>query len=663
MADIKQLERALINADAAGDAEAARALAAKIVKMRGAPAQEQPKQERSMLDEAKQGAGNLAAGLVRGAGSIGATLLAPVDMAKDALAGKGLSLESNRQRRADMDAGLQSLGAETDSLLYKSGKLGGEIAGTAGVGTALAGGARAVGAAPALVNALATSGMRAGATPGAVNMLTRMVGGGATGAATAGLIDPEYVGAGAAIGAALPPTLTAAGKVAGYAGRSVGSLVKPFTASGQDEIAGNVIRRFADGGPTAVNARQIVPGSTPTLAEATGNAGIATLQRGARDLRPNAFVEREAQNAAARMSLFDDIAGDSNAIRLAEQARERAAKPLYDAAKSANAKSDAELLKILDRPSAAKAWERAQKLARERGETLVAGKDIPESVSFVGGKTEKVAGAHGHSKTVQLPGLLDSAGNPLTSVTPAQSATYSGKGLHYLKMAIDDLIGDPSSGIGKNEKAAILETKGKLLSWLDKNIPEYGKASATYAEKSAPINAMEALQGLRLTDAQGNITLAKVQNAIRALEQRRASSGVDAAKSVTNDQMAALLAIRDDLLRQSNLGLGRSVGSNTFQNIATDNILNSVAGNALSRLADRAGVSGALGQVGRLAYSGPNEAIRNRLVDMMLDPQLAQQALSGAPRLTAQNPLMQIVTNPNVQLPIYRAAPAIAASR
>ena len=49
---------------------------------------------------------NLVGGAVRGAGSIGATILAPYDMARDALDGKGLSLESNRQRRADMTAGL-----------------------------------------------------------------------------------------------------------------------------------------------------------------------------------------------------------------------------------------------------------------------------------------------------------------------------------------------------------------------------------------------------------------------------------------------------------------------------------------------------------------------------------------------------------------------------
>src|SRR6478752_8941342 len=62
----------------------------------------------SMLRDIAQGAQNVGSGLVRGAGSIGSTILAPYDIAKDLAAGKGLSLESNRQRRADIDYGLEA---------------------------------------------------------------------------------------------------------------------------------------------------------------------------------------------------------------------------------------------------------------------------------------------------------------------------------------------------------------------------------------------------------------------------------------------------------------------------------------------------------------------------------------------------------------------------
>jgi len=160
----------------------------------------------------------LGMGAVRGAGSIGATLLAPYDMAKDAFAGKGLSLESNRERRAAMDEALKGFGADQSGLAYNVGKIGGEIAGTAGIPGVLAKGAQAVKVAPALVEALRTSGLSAGGLTGAKGMAARIAGGALTGGATAGLINPEDAGTGAIIGGALPPVVQAAG----MAGKALG---------------------------------------------------------------------------------------------------------------------------------------------------------------------------------------------------------------------------------------------------------------------------------------------------------------------------------------------------------------------------------------------------------------------------------------------------------
>lgn len=173
--------------------------------------------------------GNSVAGAVRGAGSIGATILAPIDVVKDALAGKGLSLESNRERRAAIDEGLKSMGADPESWAYQGGKLATEIAGTAGVGGGLASVAgkvlpaavTATPAANALITAAKTGGFSVGGAP--VNALTnigaRAVGGGINGAASTFAINPADTGTGAAFGAALP----VAGKAIGAAGSKFGS--------------------------------------------------------------------------------------------------------------------------------------------------------------------------------------------------------------------------------------------------------------------------------------------------------------------------------------------------------------------------------------------------------------------------------------------------------
>lgn len=182
-----------------------------------APANTPPQQ--SFIDTVKQAAGNLTAGAVRGAGSIGATILAPYDIAKDAIAGKGLSLESNRQRRADMDYGLEAMGAQPDSIAYKGGKLAAEIAGTAGTAGVLAKGAQAAGVSPSVVAALQSGGFslgRPGATTAAGrlgDLALRVGAGSAVGGASAGMVDPEQAGTGAIIGGAMPAAVKAAGMI------------------------------------------------------------------------------------------------------------------------------------------------------------------------------------------------------------------------------------------------------------------------------------------------------------------------------------------------------------------------------------------------------------------------------------------------------------------
>lgn len=236
-----------------------------------------PKAEPTMAQSVKQGVGNVAAGLVRGAGSIGATLLAPVDMVSDALDGKGLSLESNRQRRKDMDASLQDMGAEPDSLLYQAGKLTGEIAGTAGAGTVVAAPLKAAGIAPRLTQAISTAGMRTGGAPvttlagRAGDLGVRAAGGAVNGAVSAGLVNPEDAATGAVVGGALPGAMVVArkgGQVIGnalsgpavpqatrdgvIAARQAGYVIPPTQA--QPTLRNRLIEGFAGKLTTAQNA-------------------------------------------------------------------------------------------------------------------------------------------------------------------------------------------------------------------------------------------------------------------------------------------------------------------------------------------------------------------------------------------------------------------------
>lgn len=156
------------------------------------------------LKNVPQNVGNLVSGAVRGSGSIGSTILAPYDIAKDMIAGKGLSLDSNIERRQGIDEGLKMAGANPESGLYALGKFGGEVAGTAGMGNALAATAKG---APIIEAALRSGGLSLnGLTTGSkLADLALKTGSGATVAGAAGgLIDPRTAKTSAMIGGAIP---------------------------------------------------------------------------------------------------------------------------------------------------------------------------------------------------------------------------------------------------------------------------------------------------------------------------------------------------------------------------------------------------------------------------------------------------------------------------
>lgn len=246
---------------------------------------------------------NLVGGAVRGAGSIGATLLTPYDL----IAGNTKSI-GNPERRTAMDQGMQSLGVDTDSMMYGGGKLAGEVAGTMGVGGGLANviGRVAPGvasrAAPAL-DALRTAGMSAGGVTGARGVALRAGAGGTVGGGAAAVVNPEDGAMGAGLGAALPGVL----QVGGQVGRGIGQAYANTRAPGAAALA----RALDLNDPAAIAAiaqrlkstPSLVPGSVPTVAQS-----LRTPQAG--------ILERVVSDSAGGMALKDRFAAQ-NVARLA----------------------------------------------------------------------------------------------------------------------------------------------------------------------------------------------------------------------------------------------------------------------------------------------------------------------------------------------------------
>lgn len=288
----------------------------------------------SMLSSVGKGFKKAAQGAAMGVSDIGNTAL----NAAAYLPGKLIPgvAQWSRTRNADFEAITEQ---NKDSTAFGLGRLGGNIAATLPVGGALAAGARAVApSATGFANALATSGMRAGSAPGAMNMLTRMAGGGITGAASAGLVNPDDAAGGAAIGGLLPPALLGAGKAGAAIGRTMsgggasaelqaqiaaaraaGYVIPPTQA--KPSLANRALEGFAGKITTAQNASARNQGVTNELAKkAIGASELSPAGLQQVRQRANAAYDALGQSGAfqadsAFTAALDAAGGTSAAMR------------------------------------------------------------------------------------------------------------------------------------------------------------------------------------------------------------------------------------------------------------------------------------------------------------------------------------------------------------
>mgnify|MGYP000882030296 CR=1 FL=1 len=405
--------------------------------------------------------------------------------------------------------------------------------------------------------------------------------------------------AGAVLGAVTPSIGQALGATGRYIGRNIKSAIAPFSDRGREQIAENILVRLAKEGAPGANASEIVPGSVPTLAEATGNHRLANLQRTIRDLDPTPFVQREEANAAARLRAFDDIAGDASKLDFFRADRAATAQNYYGEAimnyDAANMTPwiKGQITQLLKRPSIDKASRIAQRWAIERGE-----KPDPNG---------------------------------------------SLRSLHDVKAAVDDMIGQAVRDGKGGEAKALQATKDKLLTVMEKLSPDYEKARITYQEMSKPINQMEVLQGLKLTDQMGNITLQKVQTALDGLGKRMARSGVDPAKSLEAHQIGVLEAIRDDLLRVAKTHSGRSMGSATAQNLAMQNALSTLIPGKVGEVVGAIGPGSIAGGTVGALLGGPGGAAAGAVAGNRLGAGLSALMKTGNEDI--QNKLARLLLN------------------
>jgi hypothetical protein len=235
--------------------------------------------------------------------------------------------------------------------------------------------------------------------------------------------------------------------------------------------------------------------------------------------------------------------------------------------------------------------------------------------------------------------LAQMGGEPMTNDTSVQ-------GLHWVKMALDDMIGSARRSGDDVLARQATRLQQDLLAGMDEMSPAYRAARNAYRELSQPINQMDVAQEI------ANRSIAPLGERLqpaayaRALSDRTAAAatgmpGATLEGTMNPAQNNVLNSILMDLRRaDAATNAGRGAGSDTVQKMAYSNILDEAGVPTFLRDMRAAQVVGNVGgRVADAAYGRANNELRNRLAEVLLDPARAADLLATAgPQ--AQNALL-----------------------
>lgn len=415
----------------------------------------------------------------------------------------------------------------------------------------------------------------------------------------------------------------AAGRLLSGAYQGGKALLEPFSKTGREKIAGRVIQRFADN-PDAVLAAKgarSVTGATPTIAEETADAGMARLQDAVRstDTQIAGRIDaRLADNNAARVGALEALAGNDATRATADAARKASTKDLYQTATNANYTVDEKLGNLLDRPAVKQALERAKKLAENNGRTF----------SFSTPAVDRFAG------------LGNSAKDSTKQIT--------GQGLQDLKMALDEMLTDPTAGFTGKAGKTIKDLRGQVVDWMEKANPDFKAARQGYAAASKPLNQMDVGAELlkkgasNTSDLAGNVRLmpnkltGMLKDESGLIQSATGRKGVGNALSdvLTPEQENIVRTLIGEVDRTGAVArAGNGPGSATAQRMAAQNVLSRLVGptGLPSSWAESAIANTVVGKPLNLLYGGVAEPkIQQALAEAVLDPAKARQFLLAA---------------------------------
>ena len=378
---------------------------------------------------------------------------------------------------------------------------------------------------------------------------------------------------GGGIGAAVPAAVGAV---------KIGSdLFEQITRTPEEATAALLAQHATD--PVAAraalaNVQELVPGSVPSTATATADPNLLLLERSLRQRNAGAWNADDMARNAARLQQLRNVTGMDDLASL-ETKQQAVGRSMYEPLMNAQVTVNKDLTDLLANPVVKDAWKKAQELADIDG--------------------------------VQLKTAADQV---------------SGRGLHYLKLALDDASTAAEKaaqrgegGAGQAKARAIGNVRSKYNDWLNANVPEYRAAREAYADASKPVAKAKAGQEivssaeLKQGDLKGNPVLTTYDFNSKLSRNLTNKYG----DVFTKQEADALSAIGQDIER-SNL-------PNTMRGTTgSDTIQNNLAQQALSTKLKRTPI---VGELLSARAEGKDAAVLDMLDEAMRDPKKAKQLL------------------------------------
>ena len=355
------------------------------------------------------------------------------------------------------------------------------------------------------------------------------------------------------------------GAIAGDAAKGVGRLVTgeaPVTS----DIPTKVVDAFKTGDihPTTMQMQDPVPGVQRSLATATQDPGIAELQRQLGKTDPS-LAQLYEQNNAARAAHIEEVAGVPADIEAAAAARD--------------AQREADVANL---------WQAGQKA------------DTSKVVKVI---DDTLAGPSGERPAVkdtlnQIRSLLVKTNADKTQQLQTDPETL----YESVRKGIGDLLDKKNlaNPAGRQAQSQLLSVQSALDDAIEQAAPGFKQYMDNYAKASSDIDGMTYMQGLKLKNADGALSLPKINSALDKITQLRAKPGVNAAKNLTDKQVQALKNVQKSLLDESILSKSAPMGSATSQNLKATSKMNDILPGGEGSLAPEAKGAAIGGIVGGL---------------------------------------------------------------